>query len=465
MRQLARRALTRAGRIVFEQLERRQETLRQQLVKRLDRLDERVERALVQARQNTALLSNGRGRRPARAGTRGGVLPRLGSELPAPQPPAGNLAISSETVALMACPCCASGEFTRVSEFNRFLTSEWAPDAGASRYDYSLCHDCGVVFARLRPVGPRFRTLLDHFEETLGRPGKPRASVDLLSSRKLSPEEAARLREAAGRGVFASATGRNGHPALPAVLRDRLAVSAHVEILSSLLTLSDPRVLELRPRFGAIGAALRRQFGGETCALPLFEAQQIIVREVYGTRADALLDYDQFAIPYDGCFDLVVANHMVTHAVRPAAMLAAIRARLAPGGHLYLYNEPDEADFLDSGKSMFKTLNPFHLQTFDPPSLTRLLQAAGFRTVFSTHYQGNCVVLAEVAEPCLEPLGAKARARRLARYAAARDRSILMLPDAVRGHFRDEWETVTIRAFEAGLVTLDADGSLRLRRS
>jgi hypothetical protein len=280
----------------------------------------------------------------------------------------------------------------------------------------------------------------------------------------VSPEQAASLRDAAARGVFAPANG-NGHSALPAVLRDRLAVSAHVEILTSLLTLSAPRVLELRPRFGAIGAAIRRRMGGETCALPLFEIQQLIVQEVARTRANALLDYDQFTIPYEGVFDLVVANHMVTHAVRPAEMLATIRSRMAPDGHLYLYNEPDEADFLDGGKSMFKTLNPFHLQTFDLPSLSRLLRAAGFRTIFSTHYQGNCVVLAELAEPTLEPLGGKARARRLARYSAARDRSILMLPDTLRGHFRDEWEPLMARAFDAGLVTLDEKGALRLTRS
>jgi len=252
---------------------------------------------------------------------------------------------------------------------------------------------------------------------------------------------------------------------MSAVLRDRLAVSAHVEILSSLLQLSAPRVLELRPRFGAIGAAIRRQFGGETVALPLFEAQQLVVREVYGTQADALLDYDRFTIPYPGAFDLVIANHMMTHAVRPAALLTTLRERMTPGGHLYLYNEPDEADFLDTGKSMFKTLNPFHLQTFDAASLSRALEAAGFRTVFATKYQGNCVVLAQADEPrAPEPPGGKARGRRLGRYAAARDRSILMLPPALRGHFRQEWEALLARAFDNGLVTLDEKGTLRLSR-
>ena len=463
MKQFARRALTRAGQLVLAPLERRQETLRQQLVKRLDRLDERVERAIGQAQQNAALLARGNGHRNGRAATRGGSLPRLATEITAPVRPSGSPGLSTETTTLSACPCCGGEDFTLVSEFNRFLTSGQAPDACASRYNYSLCHACGVVFARTRPVGPRFQTLLERFENTLGRAGKQGTGLDLLGSRRLSPEDAATIRDAASRDVFAP--GDSSQPALPAVLRDRLAVSAHVEILSSLLTLSSPRVLELRPRFGAIGAALRRLFGGETFALPLFEVQQLIVREVAGARADTLLDYDQFTIPYEGSFDLVIGNHMLTHAVRPAAMLAAIRERLAPGGHLYLYNEPDEADFLEGGKSMFKTLNPFHLQTFDLPSLNRVLQANGFRTVFSTHYQHNCVVLAEVAEPALHALGAKARARRLARYAASRDRSILMLPDTLRGHFRDEWEDVIARAFKSGLVTLDDKGALRLRRS
>src|SRR6185436_20949329 len=139
--------------------------------------------------------------------------------------------------------------------------------------------------------------------------------------------------------------------------------------------------------------------------------------------ADALLDFDRFTIPYDGAFDLVVANHVMTHAVRPAALLASLRERMAPGGHLYLYNEPDEADFLDTGKSMFNTLNAFHLQTFDGASLARALQSAGFEPVFIGHCQSNCVALARVpvAPIAWDPLKPKERAKRVKRYALARD--------------------------------------------
>ena len=73
---------------------------------------------------------------------------------------------------------------------------------------------------------------------------------------------------------------------------------------------------------------------------------------------------------------------MLTHAIRPQAFLATVRERLTPGGHLYVFNEPMEGEFLDRGKSMFNTLNPFHLQTFNEGSAVRALEANGFRLKF-----------------------------------------------------------------------------------
>src|SRR5689334_7183148 len=140
MKEFARSALTRAGQVVLRQLERRQETLRQQVVKRLDRLDERVEQALAQAQQNAALLAASR-RGPARGVvTRGKALPRSADALPEPVAPVPTFALSHDIEALTACPACGSERFTLVAEFNRFLTSGQAPDTCASRYDYSLCH-------------------------------------------------------------------------------------------------------------------------------------------------------------------------------------------------------------------------------------------------------------------------------------------------------------------------------------
>jgi SAM-dependent methyltransferase len=206
-------------------------------------------------------------------------------------------------------------------------------------------------------------------------------------------------------------------------------------------------------------------YDAEPFALPLFEAQQFLIREVYEIPADELLDYDRFRIPYAAPFDLVVGNHMLTHAVRPAEFLATVKAALVPGGHLYLYNEPDEADFLDSGKSIFSSLNPFHLQTFDLASLVRALQANGFETIFVTHHDNDFALLARTADARLmQALPDADRDRRVAAYQTARDLAILRLPREVRGRFAAEWEAVVERAFAARLVDFDGSGKLRLVR-
>jgi SAM-dependent methyltransferase len=470
MKQFVRRALTRAARALFQPLEEESATRHQQLVSRFERLEKRMDAALARGQAEARLLAsriegNAGAQRRRRLGAR---IPLHGDELSA-TPAESTPSVPSDVIDLTACSVCGHTEWTPVCEFNRFLLMEAAPDEPATHADYCICHRCGVVFAKLRPVGTRFRYLVEHFEEAIGRvPASLQQGVNLLGSRRLSPEDVAHLRERASQPVFVSEFPRvKGSQHLPALLKDRLAVAAHVEILGSLLDLDSPRVLEVRPRFGAIGGALRRLYGGETLALPLFEVQQVLVREVYGTRADFLLDYDAFAIPYDGCFDLVVANHLVTHAVHPDAALSVIRERLAPGGHLYLYNEPDEKDFLETSKSIFNTLNAFHLQTFDSASLARALQFAGFEPVFIGHHHDNCVALARVAADRTPPasISKKNLARRVEKYVRARDWGILSLPEHVRGRFANEWDAVVLRAFAAKQVEFDADGSLRILKT
>jgi len=467
MKSLVRRVFNRATGALLRPLEEQSRARQRELIARIERLEKRMDAALAKGQAEARLLAarldaNGGGRaKPARRlGTK--ISPPSTSASADPSPPHPATA-PADVVELTSCSACGHPEWTAVCEYNRFLLSGTAPDEAAARADYALCHRCGVVFARRRPVGARFRSLLEQFEETIGRTVSDGHGPKLLGSRRLTESDAAQLKARAAHSVFVSEVPRvRDRQHLPQLLRDRLAAAAHVETIGSLLALQSPRVLEVRPRFGAIGGSLRRLYGGETAALPLFEVQQLLVREVYGTRADHLLDYDHFTIPYDGCFDLVVANHLLTHAVRPAEALAVIREKLQPGGHLYLYNEPDEADFLDTGKSIFNTLNAFHLQTFDAPSLARTLQAAGFDPIFVGHHQGNCVALARVASGPWESLSGKDRSKRLARYALARDRGILMLPEPLRARFGGEWDGLVERAFAAKLVDFDGDGQLRL---
>lgn len=472
MKELLRRSTERVARALLRSLEERMEAQHQRLAGKIERLEKRMDAAMARGQAEARLLASRlEGQAAGRSGGRthrlGARVPQHAHELPPPSGPQTGQAIPVDSIAeLRVCSVCGHDGFTPVCEFNRFLVSETTPDAEAIRADYALCHRCGVVFARRRPVGERFRFLVEHFEETIGRvPMDEQRGTKVLGSRRLSEEARQQLRARAVQPMFVSEVPRpKNRQHLPQLLRDRLAVAAHVEILGSLLQLERPRVLEIRPRFGAIGGALRRLYGGETFALPLFEAQQLLVREVYGTCAEHLLDYDAFSIPYPGSFDLVVANHLITHAVHPQQTLTTIRHRLAPGGHLYLYNEPDESDFLDSGKSIFNTLNAFHLQTFDAASLARALQSAGFECVYIGHHHDNCIALARVAGEgaSWDPISKKELARRLAGYAQARDLGILSLPERLRGRFAEEWESVVQRAFAAKTIDFDGDGNLRI---
>ena len=374
---------------------------------------------------------------------------------------------SGPILELATCPLCGHSERTLVSEFNRFVLMERRPDDAAALYNYCLCHGCGVTYASKRPAGERYRWLLEHFEETIGRDETLRNPAKLtVSSFALSEDDKAELRRRAAKGVFVSEhLGLSRKEYLPLLTADRLANSVHVELIGSLLELHAPRVLEIRSRAGSIGASIKRLYGGETYAMTLFENQRFVIEHVYGTATSALVDFDHFQIPYDGAFDVIVSNHMLTHAVRPREFLEEVRQHLNPGGHLYLYNEPDDAEYVSEGKSMFNTLNAFHLQAFDGPSLTRALAANGFAVRFLTRYNGSFLCLAAV-QPGTEPalLSAADLERRRAAHLRARDASILMVPPHVRSRVAGEWDAAAARAVSAGIAEIREDGQLRVRR-
>jgi SAM-dependent methyltransferase len=408
--------------------------------------------------------------KPRKGGGATSRIPLIVEPAPAAETPA-RAAVSSvppQIAVLGACPVCGHGVYTQVCEYNKFFLLDHCPDDASARYDYAMCHRCGVTFARRRPIGERYQYLVDRFEETIGRVTAGEAMHGRLTSRPtLTDAQRAELQARAAGGVFVSEhLGVPGSQQLPALFRDRMGNSHHIELLTSLLTLRSPRVLELRPRFGAIGAGLKRAWQADVWGLPLFENQQLLNREVYGHRVDRLLDYDDFSIPYEGQFDLIVANHIVTHAVRPKQVLSTLASRLNDGGYAYFYNEPDDAEFLDENQSMFNVLNAFHLQTFDRPSLLRALGAFGFEPVFVAHDRGNLVVLARLARghEALTPMSDAAVAERLAKYSVARDMAILRVPERRRAVFADEWPKIVERAFLAGRIEMGSDGKPRVKR-
>ena len=375
---------------------------------------------------------------------------------------------SAPILTLERCPVCGGAESTRVSRYNRFILFDRVPDAASAIYNYSLCHACGVVYAGRRPAGERYKWLLERFEETLGRTdvGAPRPGKFALSSSSLTDEAREQLRRMAANGVFVSGnSGLARKDYLPSLMNDRLASSMHVEILGSLLPLKAPRILEIRSRLGSICAMLQRLYGASCAAMTLFENQRFLIEEVYGIPASCPIDFDTFSIPFEGRFDLIIGNHMLTHVVRPKEFLATVRERLTPGGHLYLYQEPMEGEFLDRGKSMFNTLNPFHLQTFNQPSAVRALEANGFQVIFCTVRDDLFLAIARVVDGANDNwtrMSDSERARRRSAYRVANDTAILRVPEHLRAPFAKDWDAIVERSLASGVAMRTKDGRIRV---
>jgi SAM-dependent methyltransferase len=211
-----------------------------------------------------------------------------------------------------------------------------------------------------------------------------------------------------------------------------------------------------------ISDGLRRLFGARVCTLPIWESQRYLLEKVYGIESPALVDYDNFAIPFEGQFDLIVCNHMLTHVVRPSLFFDTILEHLKPGGYVYFYNEPDDVEFLRGAQSMLATLNPLHMQTFDQQSLVRMLASRGLKVVFLKGRNLNHMCLAQPAQVAWGPMSTDELDARLNAYRLAYDRAVLLSSPDVRPRFADEWTKVVERGVASGLAEFDADGNLKL---
>ena len=363
---------------------------------------------------------------------------------------------SDEWLNLPACPACRTAARTVVCEWNKLVLLDTAPDERAPRYDYAVCHGCGILYATRRPVGARYRYLVDHFEDVIDKD----ARNPLLNPHPLTDDDRARYRRLLQRGVFVSDHEKGEYLD---VFQDRMENAQHIELLGSLLPLKGARVLEVRPRAGTILQGLQRLYGADVHAMPIWESQAFIIEELYGIRTSGLIDFDQFCVPYTEPFDLIVCNHMFNHAVRLDSFLAAARGALRPGGHLYLYNEIDDSEFLDGGQSMIATMNPLHMQATDTRSLARAVAAGGFETVFvKGRRKRNVCLMRKADEPAWEPISAKRLEQRIAAYQRARDRAVLRAPERARPRFAEVWSATVERAVASGVAQFDDHGQLRV---
>lgn len=370
-----------------------------------------------------------------------------------------------EWLTLDACPICGHHDRTIVNEFNKLVLLRKAPDSTAAQYGYAICHACGVMFATRRPSGERYRYLLAHFGEVTNKAGGDvEIRSPLLNPYPLTDEGRDRLKRLASRGVWVS-----DHLQVPkaeyleGLVKDRFENSVHLDLLGALVAPTKARVLEIRPRAGTIAEGLRRLFGADVSAMPIWESQRFLLKEVYGIDSPGLIDFDRFTIPYEGTFDLIICNHILTHIVRPGLFFDVLMQHLAPGGHVYFFNEPDDAEFLKGTQSMLASLNPLHLQAFDQASLVRALGARGLEVVFMKSRNFHHLCLARRSESASwSPMTEKQRTSRIHAYQRARDKSVLTLSPDLRGRFAEEWPQIVERSVAEGLAEFDADGTLKL---
>jgi SAM-dependent methyltransferase len=386
----------------------------------------------------------------------------IGDDEPFPDPQ------GREWLLLDACPVCGSSERTPVNPWNKFILIPKAPDQTSARYDYSVCHACGVLYATRRPVGRRYHFLLEHFGEVVakrGSRGTGEITNRLLNPYPLSDADREELRRLASHGVFVSDhLGLTGKQYLAPLMRDRFENCVHTDIIGSLIEPRNARVVEVRSRAGTILDGLRRAWGATVYAMPIWESQQFLLRELFDITTSPLIDFEHFQIPFEGEFDLIICNHMFTHSLRPRDFFAELRRKLKPGGHVYFYTEPDDAEFLAGNQSMFATLNPLHMQAFDQASFVRALACNGFETVFikGRNLHHLCLARLTATPPVMKPMTARQRDARIEAYRQAFDRAVLGVDELLRPRVAAEWPAAVERAVAAGVADYDERGRLRL---
>ena len=99
------------------------------------------------------------------------------------------------------------------------------------------------------------------------------------------------------------------------------------------------------------------------------------------------------AVPRERTFDAVVMLDLLEHIADPVAFLAEVRARLSPGGRVFIMT-PNIRSLLArvSGRRWVSLKVPEHVYYYSPRSIRRLLESAGF-AVLSVRGTGQYVTL------------------------------------------------------------------------
>jgi SAM-dependent methyltransferase len=357
-----------------------------------------------------------------------------------------------------SCPACSSTDRELVCEFNGLALLAYLRGSPLCRYDYALCRTCGLVFATKRPNGNEVSWLYSRFDEFLGRTEEEQTGGRVS---EITRDEREHLQRRLARGWLVTEEGQLSEDEWMAdVFDERVRNSFHANLLGCLIPIEGKRILELRATTGFMLDLLKRCYrAAEVIAMPMSERQVLVVHEL-NPMTTALLDFETLEVPFEGTFDVILARHMLTHAIEPLRLWQVLREKLKPGGYAYLYMENDDRFLCErKRKNLFGEMKCFHFQSFDLPTFARVLRYQGLDPVFlrhphSQHSEMLCLVRRDDAVRA-QPMSRAEFESRLALYRRWRDHSVLSLDEDFQSLFAGELAAIGERALAAGDATRD----------
>ena len=360
---------------------------------------------------------------------------------------------------LPTCMVCGEAERTIISEYNRliFIDETWQSDV--ARFNYGLCHGCGLVYATRRPERAEYDYLYQHFNEFLLRKPNPKSlNVPELTEERRTEIDRSFLPwwEIRERRTDRSVYKRLSHEL------DNVVHYLPWMLLN--LSLEGAKVLHIRAESATFGDFMKRVLGASQVDLiTLFPAHTYLAEKYPGIRATACLDYENFEIPYDEKYDLIIENHIFAPMLDIAKTFNVFLSHLNPGGSLFLQGELSDEEHFRKRKNLFAELHPFHYQQFDKATLARILNRFGFDATTLQQRGENDPELYGVAKLIREPdecprIGKQELRARLDMYQRWRDESILSLPsERCRILFGDELDQIWNRVKARGGLVRDKE--------
>jgi SAM-dependent methyltransferase len=269
--------------------------------------------------------------------------------------------LGSAQTTLTECPCCfrpGAELLFNVNDYSRYIFV--APSMKRGRY--SLCPHCGTLFAATRP-----------------KPDVAETYYDLFTSTQNNAHDTYPPKSRNSRGKIAAAKHMLGHLDAHGLLRPGMSV------------------LHVRSDAGALLHELRQRIpDAAVYALDYFDPNLRWLNEQ--GYAAARLNSGRIEIPFSAAFDVIISNHILTHAIDPRGDLETMRRALNPGGQIIFYNEIDHDILFDpTAGDLFRRADiiNYHKQLFVRESLEALLRSAGFDYRYVGHRKERMTYLAQ----------------------------------------------------------------------